>query len=123
MLFYLNALGKRVILQTESPPDVLGYIFDDTGVRKVTVHDAEIYRDGKPCCLLVSADGPDIYPSPLLDFCSATVVVTSPNLKFKHNLRNWKKQVVAEQFIAPQPSCLEVVYLLYVEFFKFLVVC
>jgi hypothetical protein len=119
LLFYLNALGVRVVLQMENPSGRLGFIFDDNGVHEVTVHNAEVYNDGKPCYLLVSADGAETYPSPLLDFCSTTIVVTSPNLEFKHGLRNWKKQVMAKQFVAPPPSCPEVVYLLYVEFLNY----
>src|SRR5205809_4459837 len=83
LLFYLNALGVRVILQTEAPDKRLGIIFDDDGVREISIHDAQIYNDGKPCYLLVSADGAEEYPSWHLDFCSNIIVVTSPNLKFK----------------------------------------
>ena len=117
--FYLNALGVRVILQTPTPSlQRLGFIFDNNGVREVSLHDAEIYNDGKPCYLLVNTDGKVESPSPALDFCSNVIVVTSPNLRSKLDLKEWKKQVGAVQFIAPPPSCLEVVYLLYVKLFK-----
>jgi hypothetical protein len=113
LLFYLNALGVRVILQTPTNPLIrLGYIFDNSGVRELSAYDARIYNDGKPCYLLVSADGKLESPSTFLDFCSNVIVVTSPNLKSKPDLKEWKKQVGAEEFIATQPSCLEVVYLL-----------
>jgi hypothetical protein len=82
------------------------------------MHNAQTYKDGKPCYLLVSADSKMECPSPHLNFCSTIIAVTSPNLKSKVNLKEWKKQVKAKQFIAPPPSCLEVVYLLYVELFK-----
>ena len=81
------------------------------------------YDDGKPCYLLVSADGKEEYPSPHLDFCSPIIVVTSPNLRSKSNLRTWTKQLSATQFVVPRPSCLEVVYLLYVKFFKLFTSC
>jgi hypothetical protein len=76
------------------------------------------YNDGRPCYLLVSADGTKTYPSPLLNFCDRIIVVTSPNMDSKPDLKNWKKQASAEEFVATPPSCLEVVYLLYVEPFK-----
>ena len=104
------------MLQTPSSTKRLGFIFDDNGVREV--YNAETYNDGKPCYLLVSADGKLESPSPELDFCSNVIVVTSPNLKSKLDLKEWKKQVEAEEFIAPQPLCLEVVYILYVKLFK-----
>jgi hypothetical protein len=96
----------------------VGFVFDDDGVRGVSGFDAENYADGKPCCLLVSADGPNISPLPALAFCTATIVVTSPNMKSKIDLNAWRKQEKAKQFVAPPPSCLEVVYVLYVKFFK-----
>jgi hypothetical protein len=116
LLFCLNALGIRVILQTSaSSTKRLGFIFDSNGIHAVSTQNAEIYDDGKPCYLLVSADGTLEYPSPELDFCSNIIVVTSPNLPAKPELRNWRKQFKAEQFIVPPTSCLEVVYLLYVK--------
>jgi hypothetical protein len=118
LLFYLIAMGARVILQAEDDPSTIGYIFDADGVRGISIHNAWNYADGKPCLLLVSADGPRTFPLPAFNFCNATIVVTSPNMKTKSDLRAWRKQVVAEQFVAPPPSCLEVVYLLYVKFFK-----
>lgn len=57
LLYYLNAMGIRVILQTEGDPSTAGLVFDTSGVREVSTHDAWIYMDGKPCYLLVSADG------------------------------------------------------------------
>lgn len=110
-------MGVRVILQTERGGR-LGIIFDDDGVRGISVRDIDKLAKGKPCCLLVSADGPQTYPSPEFDFCAAGIVVTSPNLKSKPNLKAWFKQAEAERFVATPPSCLEVVYLLYVKFFK-----
>jgi hypothetical protein len=113
LLFYLNARGERVILQTPTNPlQRLGYIFDNSGVRELSVYDAEIYDDGKPCYLLVNADGKLESPSTSLGFCSNVIVVTSPNLPSKPDLKSWKKQVIAKHFIAAQPPCLEVVYLL-----------
>ena len=111
-------MGVRVILQTENDPSTVGFVFDADGVRDISARDARIYADGKPCYLLVSADGPQTSPSPALEFCTATIVATSPNLKSKPNLNAWKKQSYACQFVATPPSCSEVVYLLYVEFFK-----
>src|SRR6516162_3075779 len=94
LLFYLNVLGVRVILQTETPSDKsLGIIFDGNGVREVFTHDAQTYKDGKPCYLLVSADGIEEHPSRHLDFCTNIIAVTSPNLRSKPKLKNWKKQV------------------------------
>jgi hypothetical protein len=105
----------RVILQTETS----GIIFDDDGVRGISARDIDTYRyiDGKPCCLLVSADGPKTSPLEAFDFCNATIVVTSPNLN--SHLESWEKQVRAKRFVATPPSCLEMVYLLYVKFFKY----
>ena len=62
----------------------------------------------------MNADG---QKSPLddLDFCKKAIVVTSPNMNMKTRLRDWMKQFLAEEFISPPPSCLEVVYLLYVN--------
>ena len=108
-------MGARVILQTEGVPGIVGTVFDTDGVRKTSALDALDYIDGKPCYLLVSADGPRTSPLTVLDFCTATIVVTSPNLKTKHGLNSWQKQAKAYQFVAPPPSCLEIVYLLYVE--------
>src|SRR5271155_791983 len=107
----------RVILQTESG-EHLGIIFDDNGARGISVHNAENYADGKPCCLLVSADGPDTSPLGTFGFCNVTIVVTSLNLKSKTPIKTWEKQAKASRFVAMPPSCLEVVYLLYVKFFK-----
>jgi hypothetical protein len=107
-------MGVRVILQTEDVKGVVGYIFDAGGVREVPARGAENYADNEPCLLLVSADGPYTYPLPVFNFCHATIVVTSPNIESQ--LRAWQKQVVAEQFVAPPPSCPEVVYLLYVKY-------
>jgi hypothetical protein len=108
-------MGVRVILQAEDYTGIVGFIFDANGVRGISNDDAWGYADRKPCLLLVSADGPHTYPLPILSFCNATIVVTSPNMKTKSNLHAWRKQVEAEQFVAPPPSCLEVVYLLYVK--------
>jgi hypothetical protein len=95
-------------------------MFDADGVRGIYPYDTwEYIADGKPCLLLVSADSPEIFPLPALRFCKATIVVTSPNMKTKFNLNAWRKQVEAEQFVATSPSCLEVVYLLYVKFFNY----
>ena len=116
LLFYLIAIGARVILQTENLPGTIGFIFDADGVRGVFAQDIWKYADDKPCILLVSADGPLTSPLPALDFCTATIVVTSPNMKAKSTLHAWRKQVVAQEFVAPPPSCPEVVYVLYVKF-------
>jgi len=82
------------------------------------MHNAQTYNDGKPCYLLVSADGTEEYPSRHLNFCSNIIVVTSPNIKSKADLKNWAKQAKARQFVATPPSCHKVVYLLYVKLFK-----
>jgi hypothetical protein len=113
LLYFLNAMGIRVILQTEGDPSTVGLVFDASGVREVSTHDAWIYMDGKPCYLLVSADGRMTFPSPALASCTATIVVTSPNLKSKPNLNAWRKQSQADQFVAPPPFCAEVVYLFF----------
>lgn len=63
----------------------------------------------------MSADGTEVYPSGTFTFCDRIIVVTSPNLLSKQGLKNWMKQTLAEEFVAPRPSCHEVVYLLYVE--------
>jgi hypothetical protein len=109
----------RVILQAESNSGIAGFIFDANGVRGISARDAWNYADGKPCLLLVSADGPRTSPFEDLDFCSAAIVVTSPNLKAKSGLNAWRKQVGAKRFVATPPSCLEVVYLLCVKFFNY----
>ena len=109
----------RIILQTGTGGR-LGIVFDGDGVRGISVRDIDKYVDGKPCCLLVSADDPLTEPFEDLDFCSAAIVVTSPNLKSKLGLKAWeKKQVEAKRFVATPPSCLDVVYLLCVKFFNY----
>src|SRR5256885_612074 len=118
ILFYLIAMRVRVIHQTGTSGR-LGIIFDDDGVRGISVRDTDKYVDGKPCCLFVSADGLWTSPFEDLDFCSAAIVVTSPNLKSKSGLNAWQKQVGAKRFVATPPSCLEVVYLLCVKFFNY----
>ena len=115
LLFYLIAQGERIILQSETPNGGLGYVFDDDGVHEVFRRDSRIYKDGRPCYLLVSVDDTQIYPSGFFSFCDRIIVVAPPNLRSKPDLKNWKKQAKADQFIAPPPSCHEVVYLLYVE--------
>jgi hypothetical protein len=111
-------MGVRVILEVKSRRR-LGFVFDDDGVREISrLDDTRTYMDGKPCCLLVSADGTNVYPSQDFGFCNVIIAVTSPNLQSKGDLKNWAKQTSAEQFITPQPSCAEVVYLLYVKFFQ-----
>jgi hypothetical protein len=97
----------------------VGIIFDDDGVRGITARDAWNYADGKPCLLLANADDPWTSPLADLGFCSATIVVTSPNLKPKPELNAWQTQVGAKRFVATPPSCLEVVYLLYVKLFNY----
>jgi hypothetical protein len=108
----------RVILQVGTC-ERLGILFDDDGVRGIYERDIDKYADGKPCCLLVNADVP--WTSPLRDFgfCSAAIVVTSPNLRANPELKSWRKQVRAKRFVATPPSCLEVVYLLCVKFFNY----
>jgi hypothetical protein len=118
LLFYLIARGERTILQSEHKDGRLGFVFDDDGVREVFAHNSRTYKDGRPCCLLVNADGKIVHPLDELDFCDRTIVVTSPNMESKPRLENWKKQLKADEFIAPPPSCHEVVYLLYVKLFK-----
>ena len=118
LLFNLVARGERTILQSEHKDGRLGFVFDDDGVREVFPHNSNIYKYGKPCVLLVNADGKEISPAVNLAFCDRTIVVTSPNMKPKSRLTTWTKQIDAERFIAPPPSCLETVYLMYVEFFK-----
>ena len=66
----------------------------------------------------MSADGPRTSPLAVLDVCTATIVVTSPDLT-KESLKSWRKQAKAYQFVAPPPSCLEIVYLLYAKSFNF----
>ena len=113
----------RVILQTGTGGR-LGIIFDDDGVRGISVRDTDKYVDGKPCCLLVSADGKMVHPLPQLGRCDRTIVVSSPNMKSKPDLKTWMSQTGgSEKFIAPPPSCLEVVYVLYVELFNPPVAC
>jgi len=112
LLFYLIAQSERTILQLKLQGGSLGLLFDHDGVHEVFENDYRRYADGKPCCLLVSADGKHVHPVDELQFCDKTIAVTSPNLKSKTRLENWRKQSQAEQFIAPPPSCLEVVYLL-----------
>ena len=68
LLFYLIARGERIILQSEKSNGRLGFVFDDDGVREVFAHNSHIYDDGRPCCLLVSADGEIVSPSDDLDF-------------------------------------------------------
>src|SRR5436190_18707163 len=104
----------RIILQTGTGGR-LGIVFDDDGVRGISIRDTDKYIDGKPCLLLVSADDPLTEPFEDFDFCSAAIVVTSPNLKAKSGLNAWRKQVGAKRFVATPPSCLEVVYLLCVK--------
>jgi len=111
-------MGVRVILQTESDAGIVGFIFDADGVRGISAREALKYDDDKPCWLLVSADGPNTSPLPIFDFCKQIIVVTSPNLKSKTLLKAWEKQFKAKRFVATPPSCLDVVYLLYVKFFK-----
>jgi hypothetical protein len=84
-------MGARVILQTENFPGIVGSVFDTKGVREIPTLDAWIYDDGKPCYLLVSADGPLTSPSPALAFCTAIIVVTSPDLGPKPDLNTWQK--------------------------------
>jgi hypothetical protein len=117
LLFYLIAHGERIILQSKTPNDGLGCMFDDDGIHEVFRRNAYKYNDGKPCYLVVSADGPGIYPSHTLSFCDRIIVVTSPNLTSKPELKNWMKQHEAREFIAQPPLCHEVVYLLYVKLF------
>lgn len=118
LLFHLIAIGERVILQSEQRGWSLGYIFDNYGVHELFPHNAPNYADGKPCYLLVSADGTLVYPLRNFSFCNKIIVVTSPNMNTKGNLKNWAKQTLAEYLIAPLPSCSEVVYLLYVYLLK-----
>ena len=121
LLFYLIANGERTILQSELGNGRLGFVFDNDGVHEVFEDNYNSYRDGKPCCLLVSADGKMVHPKPELGWCDRTIVVSysSPNMKSKPDLKTWMNQNEnTEQFIAPPPSCLEVVYVLYVELFK-----
>jgi len=113
----LIARGERTILQSEHKDGRLGFVFDDNGVREVSAHNSRNYKDDKSCCLLVSADGKMVYPFDEFDFCDTTIVVTSPNMRPKLNLENWRKQFKAGQFIAPPPSCHEVVYLLYIKLY------
>ena len=110
-------MGARVILQIESLPGIVGIVFDADGVRETSARNALIYKDNKPCYLLVSADGPLTSPLPAFDFCTTTIAVTS-NLKTKRSLNSWQKQHKAYQFVAPPPSCSEVVHLLYVKSFN-----
>jgi len=70
-------MGIRVILQTK---DDRGLVFDASGVREVSVQDAWIYMDGKPCYLLVSADGRMTFPSPDFAFCTVTRLLISTDL-------------------------------------------
>jgi len=118
LLFSLIARGERTILRSQDDNGHLGFVFDDGGVREVFPHNSNIYKDDKPCVLLVNTDGKEISPAVNLAFCDRTIVVTSPNMKPKSRLTTWTKQIDAERSIAPPPSCLEIVYLLYVEFFK-----
>jgi hypothetical protein len=58
------------------------------------------------------------HPLAELGWCDRTIVVSSPDMESKPDLKTWMSQTSAEEFIAPPPSCLEVVYVLYVELFK-----
>ena len=119
LLFYLIANGERALLQSEHKNGRLGFIFDDDGVHEVFAHNSDSYDNGKPCCLLVSADGKMVHPLAEFGWCDRTIVVSSPNLKSKPDLKTWMSQTAeAETFIAPPPSCLEIVYVLYVELFQ-----
>jgi len=119
LLFYLIANSERTLLQSDLGDGSLGFVFDNDGVHEVFQHNHKSYRDGKPCCLLVSADGKMVHPLPQLGWCDRTIVVSSPNMKSKPDLKTWMDQnEETERFIAPPPSCLEVVYVLYVELFK-----
>jgi len=117
LLFSLIAQGERVILQSQDVTGRLGFAFDDNSVHEVFPHNYKNYKDGRPCYLLVSADG---LVSPLVsfDFCHRIIVVTSPNFAAKKELKDFQTQAKAQTLIAPAPSCHEVVYLLYVELFK-----
>jgi len=119
LLFYLIANGERTLLQSDLGDGNLGFLFDNDGVHEVSQHNYKSYRDGKPCCLLVSADGKTVRPLPQFGWCDRTIVLSSPNIPSKQNLKTWLSQNEGtEEFIAPPPSCLEVVYVLYVEPFK-----
>jgi hypothetical protein len=119
LLFYLIANGERTLLQSEHKNGRLGFIFDDDGVHEVFAHNSDSYNNGKPCCLLVSVDDKMVHPLAELGWCDRTIVVSSPNMKSKPDLKTWMSQTEeAEKFITPPPSCLEVVYVLYVELFK-----
>ena len=115
LLFYVIANGERTLLQSDLGDGSLGFVFDNDGVHEVFQHNHKSYRDGKPCCLLVSADD-RVHPLAELGWCDRTIVVS---MKSKPDLKTWMSQTRAEKFIAPPPSCLEVVYVLYVELFKY----
>ena len=117
ILFYLIARGERVILQDQSEGRI-GILFDNdkNAICEVSKHNSRRYRDGRPCWLLVSADE-DLSPISEFLFCHRVIVVSSPNMVKKKDLKEWMKQSLATTFISPPPSCLEVVYLLYVKLF------
>jgi hypothetical protein len=119
LLFYLIANGERTLLQSERKNGRLGFVFDNDGVHEVFPHNSDSYCDGKPCCLLVSADGNKVHPLAEFGWCDRTIVVSSPNMESKPDLKTWMSQTEeTEKFIAPPPSCLEVVYVLYIKLFK-----
>src|ERR1051326_8279430 len=89
LLFYLISQGQRVILQSNKDKGGLGYVFGDNGVHEVSEETALIYEDGKPCYLLVSADGTEVYPLTTFAFCDKIIAVTWPNLSSKPGLKNW----------------------------------
>jgi len=125
LLFYLIALGERVILQDKRDSGRLGFFFDEKGVREITTANFDMFdefdddfTDDRPCWLLVNADGKEASPLLAFNFCNREVVVSSPNIETKPGLKSWSNQELPQKFISPPPPCHEVVWHVYVKVFK-----
>jgi len=118
ILFYLIARGERVILQEQSGGRI-GLLFDNdkNAIHQVSKKNSWRYMDGRPCWLLVSADE-NKSPISEFNFCERAIVVSSPNMVKNKDLKEWVKQSQAKTFVSPPPSCLEVVFVLYVKLFE-----
>ena len=122
LLFYLIALGERVILQDMREEfDRSGFLFDEKGVREITAANFKTFdefNDDRPCWLLVNADGKKTSPSLAFSFCNKEIVVSSPNIETKQDLKSWSNQEMPQRIISPSPPCYEVVWHVYVKVFK-----
>ena len=122
LLFYLIALGERIILQDMREEfDRSGFLFDEKGVREITAANFQTFDefdDDRPCWLLVNADGKKTSPSLAFSFCNKEIVVSSPNYEAKPELKSWLNQEKPQRIISPPPPCHEVVWHVYVKVFK-----